>query len=337
MTEAARPPRLRAPLAAAVVAVAAVLAGCSGPGTDSTSSESGGGAVQPAPPASALQEKADSSPQKADTSTESARGDADAGKSGERTSSNGTTLARAKVTTRSIVRTADLLIRTKNVRTATDRAASLVAGVDGYVANQQSATDPDTERTETTSVNLVLRVPVEEFDRITRQLQQLGTVLSDKKEATDVTEEVVDVESRITSQKKSIERLRALLAEANTVGEVMQVESELATREADLEALQSRYAALSSQAALSTIRVTFQSPPRAAEPLDDEQTDSGFLAGLRSGWNAFVTVVQFLLTALGALLPFLLVLALILGVPGWRYFRARARRGTPAVETPPGS
>jgi hypothetical protein len=59
------------------------------------------------------------------------------------------------------------------------------------------------------------------------------------------------------------------------------------------------------------------------------KNDRGFLAGLKSGWNAFIATFSAIATALGAALPFVIVLALI-GVPLWRFRRSRRPAGTPA-------
>ena len=315
---------LRAPtIAAGVVAAVLVLAGCvNGAGNSSEA----GGSVQEAAARDAGAQSSDGS---APDSPDSAGGDKNPGRNA----------ARIEITTRLIIRTAEIAIRTDDVQAAADRATTQVQAGDGFVAGQQTTTAPevtggsDTSKgpVKPASVSLVLRVPVDDFDRVVRELHKLGTVLSDKRDATDVTEEVVDVESRVANQKKSIQRLRTLLGQAKTVGEVVQVESELTNREAELESLQARFEVLRSQAALSTIRVTFETP--AVAPPDDDDA-SGFLAGLRAGWSAFVTVVQGILTAVGAIVPFGLALALVFGVPAWLLIRARARRQPSAAEPP---
>ena len=176
------------------------------------------------------------------------------------------------------------------------------------------------------TIQLVLRVPVADFDRVRAGVRKLGAkVLDDKHNAQDVTDEVVDVESRIASQQKSIERLRALIGQAKTVGEVVQVETELTSREAELESLQARQSALASQSSLSTLSVMLSAPPK--EQVDVEPDDNlGFLSGLTDGWNAFVGTVQVILTVVGALIPFVVALALLGAIPAWFYLRARRRR-----------
>ena len=304
-------------IAACLLTAAAVVGGCSG--VDGMSAGGTSGAQKSAPEGARPPAVAD------ENAAGDAAGDAKGGSAGSP--------ARATdITVRAIIRTANLVVRTKGVQAAADRATALVEGGDGYVSSQQSTADPTTDKAKVTSVNLVLRVPVDDFDRVTAGIRKLGTVLADKRDANDVTEEVVDVESRVKSQKRSIERLRTLLGQANTVGEVMQVESELANREAELESLQGRFEVLSSQTSLSTIRVTFEAPPAGPSPETEEA--GGFLGGLRAGWDALLNVVQGLLTAVGAVMPFLAALALLLWLPAWLLLRARARRRTAATTTP---
>jgi hypothetical protein len=69
-------------------------------------------------------------------------------------------------------------------------------------------------------------------------------------------------------------------------------------------------------------------PPAITEPKEDK----GFVAGLKSGWNAFTAAFTSIATAVGALLPFLVLLAIIL-VPLW-LFRSKLRR-RPAALPPP--
>ena len=93
----------------------------------------------------------------------------------------------------------------------------------------------------------------------------------------------------------------------------MQVEAELARREADLESLQAQLAKLRDVTDLATIEVTLVSPDRVVQPPKDED-DLGFASGLRGGWDAFVGITLVVLTVLGALVPFAVVGALV-GVP----------------------
>lgn len=253
-------------------------------------------------------------------------GGAAAGERSER-SDGSETVARGEIRDRSIIRIGRMTVRVKDIRVAVGRATALVGGTEGYVESEQSTADEDGDLA---SAQVVLRVEADDYQRVAGGLRKLGKVLSDKSDTTDVTEEIVDVESRIESQEQSLERMRNLMAAAETVGEVIKVESELSTRQAELESLQSRYAVLTSQTSLSTITVDFERPDKDSEESPDDQ--SGFFWGLGRGWNALLEAGTVLLTVVGAVLPFATVVAVIF-VPLWLLLRGRIRRRT--QPTPP--
>ena len=152
-----------------------------------------------------------------------------------------------------------------------------------------------------------------------KKLAGLGERLSQSQTAEDVTTQVVDTRSRVATQTRSVARVRALLAQANNLGEVVQIESELAKREADLESLEAQLSRLKDTTELATIEVTFVGPTAVVAT---DEANLGFLTGLRGGWDAFVQIVLVGLTVLGALLPFLLAASLI-AVPAWLILRGR--------------
>lgn len=221
---------------------------------------------------------------------------------------------------RDIVYRGQISVRVKDVTAAADRAESLARSVDGVVFAEETSNVPGSPGDSTAS--LTVRVPPAEFRPVLKKLAGFGDRLSQSQTAEDVTTQVVDTRSRVATQTRSVARVRALLGRANTIGEVVQIESELAKREADLESLQAQLARLQDVTELATIEVTFVGPSAAAE---GDELDLGFLAGLRGGWDAFVAVVLVALTVLGATLPFLLGAAL-LGVPAWLVLRSRLVR-----------
>lgn len=225
---------------------------------------------------------------------------------------------------RSVIRTASVRLRSDDVLTAAKQAVVLVTTAGGLVAGEQTVVDPDDP--DLTVSMLTLRVPEAKLGALLDDLADLGTVLAQDQTATDVTEQVVDVESRIKSQTESVNRVRALLARANTVGEIVQIEAQLATREAELEALQAQAKQLADQTTLATVTVSIVGP----DPAGTEDDPSGFVAGLKQGWDAFVAAGTWLLTAIGIVLPFLL-LGLVVAVPLVAVLRRRSRREVPTA------
>jgi hypothetical protein len=177
---------------------------------------------------------------------------------------------------------------------------------------------------------LVLKVPPGRMDAVLDQLSRLGAEQSRTSSTQDVTEDVADIGSRVATMQASIARVRAILSRAEKIGDVVAVEGELSKRTTELESLQARQRALAGQVGYATVTLQLRGRSVAAAAPAPER--GGFAGGLQDGWHAFTTAVGWLLTALGTLLPFLLVL-----VPVGLAVRWALRRARPATERLSGS
>jgi hypothetical protein len=299
--------------AVSLIAAATVLAGCGGSNNGSETADSGAGSGMRAPSAAG---GPGSSASKAD-------GSASGGGSGTHTS------ARVVPITRSVVYRGEITVRVKNVAAAVARAEGFATGVDGLVYAEETSSEAGLKGA--ANATMTLKVPPTQFRPVLNQLGGLGKQLSRSQTAEDVTSQAVDIASRLRSQRSSVARLQALLAKATTVGAIVQVEGELSQREADLEALEAQQKTLSELVDLATINVSFVAPDVKVATVTKDHL--GFMSGLRGGLDALLVVVVVGLTAAGALLPFVITLALV-GVPAWLVLRSR-RHATPAVARAP--
>lgn len=219
-----------------------------------------------------------------------------------------------------MVRRVTMEVQVDDVTKAVTRARATASGSGGWVESEEVVPGGQDRPGH---ASLVLRVPSEGLDSVVASLGELGTVTGSRSSADDVKAEYKDVEARIATLEASADRLRELIGDATGVEAIAGLERELASREADLDGLKARLAVLADDVSRSTVTLHL-----AEDPADLGQTQerSGFLGGLQQGWAAFIASVSFLLTALGALLPFL-VLALLLLTPvlWWRRRRARGR------------
>jgi Domain of unknown function (DUF4349) len=218
---------------------------------------------------------------------------------------------------RKIIYTGEMALRVSSVDESANQLVALAAGADGYVSADERSIDAGRS-----SALVTVRVPADKFDTTLAAIGRLGTEESRKISSQDVTAQAVDLDSRVKTQQASVDRIRALLAQAKSIADITSVEGELTRREADLESLKAQLAALSDQAALSSITVNLLGPQAVAPP--KPKAKRGFLHGLSGGWHAFLAFLSVLLTVIGAVLPF----AVAFGVPAaaviW-YLRRRAR------------
>ncbi|WP_327352637.1 DUF4349 domain-containing protein [Streptomyces sp. NBC_01304] len=229
-----------------------------------------------------------------------------------------------------IIRTADLTVRVKDVPDALDKAQSAALDAGGIVGNE--TTDRDSKGHERSRV--VLRVPQDKYQEVLAALEGTGRLIEKKVKAEDVSDQVVDVESRIKSQQASVARIRELMDRATKLSDVVTLEGELSSRQADLEALLAQREYLKDRTSLATITLTL-SETAVKKKAVAEDDDPTFVDAIQGGWSAFVTALRWLTVILGAVLPFvaaLLVLAFL-----YRLVRARLPRRTPALPTGAGA
>jgi hypothetical protein len=228
---------------------------------------------------------------------------------------------------RAIIYTGSITVRVKDVGAAAAQATSIATGSGGFVGgDKRSSNDSYAEAT------IVLRVPAPKFGAVVDQLAKLGDQQQRDITTEDVTEEALDLDARISSQRARVDSGRRLLAQAKSLSDLVMLEGELAKREADLASLEAKKRRMDDLTALSTITVTLLAPQ--AEVVTEDDDEIGFMTGLKAGWTGLVGALVLLLTIVGLLLPWLIVIVPVVLGTVWlarRHHRQRLR----AMPTPP--
>jgi Domain of unknown function (DUF4349) len=242
---------------------------------------------------------------------------------GTGTAANGQT-SRLLLSSQSIIYTANLTVRSRDVNTAASRAIRMVLHAGGYLAGEQATSVP--RHPDLGTVSLTLKIPVPQYQAVIASLSGLGKRTSLNQQAVNVTQQVADVGSRVTSEQAAIAQLRVLLKRAGSVSELLAVQDQINTDESTLEALLAQQRALQRETSYGTVSLLLLSQRRP--PIHHKRTATGFLAGLSGGWRAFVAAVVWLLTAIGAVLPFIIAIAVLaaLGIAGRRRLLRRRTR-----------
>ena len=209
-------------------------------------------------------------------------------------------------TDRSVIVTGWATILVDDPQVAADDAAAIAEDAGGRVdgRNLQAPTDYSGG-----SATLTLRVPADSLDGVLTALGELGRVQSVSTNASDVTIEVQDLDARIGALRTSIERLQDLQADATSIDALIQLETAISDRQAQLESLQAQQRYYDDQITMSTLTVDLVSEPVVAEP------DPGsFWDGVVKGWQALGAFFAGLVIALGVLVPWLIPIVVIGGI-----------------------
>jgi hypothetical protein len=104
---------------------------------------------------------------------------------------------------------------------------------------------------------ITLGVPVDQFEVAIRRVRGLGLqVLDENASGEDVTDQFVDLQSRLNNLEATQARIQSFLEEAKTVDEALRINQELAKIEAQIEEIKGRMNFLADRSAFSTITVT---------------------------------------------------------------------------------
>lgn len=291
-------------MAAAAAITALLLAGCSAGG----SSDSGAPAVEAPSGGVAPQPQVDG-----EMAADGTAGDSTA-------------------TDRSVITTGWMSITVDDPIASAEDVAQLAEHAGGRVDNRSETPGTDTQQPR---ASLTLRIPADELDGVVKDLRGLGTVTSVSMDASDVTQQRQDLDARIDALTASVDRLRELLATATSVTDLIAIESELTTRQAELDSLTQQRDWLVDQVDYSTLTVELVTEAVAPSPVPDD-----FWSGVVAGWSALVAFATWLGVAVGVLLPWLGVLvvaAAIVVVVVVLATRGRRHHGpapTPTVTTP---
>lgn len=300
--------------AALLAAGGLVLAGCGAGGA----SDSSGGDVHPEQSQATRSEQSESG---AGSAREGGGDDSSAGadQSASTKDSSGKSSTYKAPTDAHIARTASLSITVEDIEQGAAKVRSEARSAGGYVSQEDSRAA--TSEGGRSWAEITVTVPVDELDRTTNDLAEIGEVTKRASSAEDLTSQYTDTAARVKTKTKAVERLRTLIDSTDDLDQVVTLEDELATREADLESMVSQQKSLEKRTATAPITVSLTT--EATEADETEEDTTGFIAGLSGGWDAFTGALTVGLTVLGAITPFAVTAVFLLAPVAWW---ARRRR-----------
>lgn len=233
---------------------------------------------------------------------------------------------------RRIIRNATLTLEVEQPAKAMPRISSIAEARGGFVVTSDSVKHTGTNGAAAYEVVTVeLRVPAAQFDAALADIRAAGgSVIAQKITGKDVTEEYIDLEARLRTQRALEAQLLEIMKRADAVDDAISVQRELTNVRTEIERVEGRRRFLENQSSLSTISVTLQPPAPFIGT-------TGFFRSIGTAFGEGVdiaaTITLFFIRLLLALIP----IALFLGVPAYFILRYLARRvrARPVPPVPP--
>lgn len=162
---------------------------------------------------------------------------------------------------------------------------------------------------------LTMRVNPRDFAMLSGTLGGNAKVLNHQTSTEDKTSEVVDVEAQLKNRSEYRDSLRELLREKNvkrTLSELMEIRDTMSQVQAEIDAANTRRALLERETAKQLVQMQFQ-PARVIA----SGTYSPWRQTWQRSWDNVTHSMQSMVLSGAALLPWLIVLGVILGLPLW--------------------
>lgn len=219
---------------------------------------------------------------------------------------------------RMIIRSGTMSLEVDSYDETEAKIKNIVNTFNGYLTNSTSKLDASGKK----QGSITIRVASDKFDAMIADLSKAGKVMNQNISGKDVTEEYMDADARLKTQRELEARLLKLLEEKTArLTDVVEVEQKLANVRENIEKTEGRMRYLKDQASFSTLTVMVYEPSMLTT-----STGGGFFYELgeavSKGLSGFTSVLAGIITVLIALAP-LIILVLIVIYLVVKYFKKR--------------
>lgn len=216
--------------------------------------------------------------------------------------------------TRMVIMTGSMNLEVKVFDPVYEKVMNLSKEMNGYVSS--SSVNKDTE-TGAKSGSVVLRIPTKNFEKAVVEVEKLGVVTSKEVKGEDVTEEYVDLSSRLKNLTAEEEQYLSIMKRAYKIIDMLAVEQQLERVRGEIERITGRMKYLRAMVEYSTLTVNLYERALPSLPLSFWNLPVTF----REALSAFLTVVR-------GIIRFLIWLAVFspfwAGVIfGWKFLKGR--------------
>ncbi|MFB6319627.1 DUF4349 domain-containing protein [Saccharicrinis sp. FJH54] len=193
---------------------------------------------------------------------------------------------------------------------------SLVVKHGGYYANER-LNNSDWQ----ISYNLKIRIPGGNFEKLIDEIETGGGEIKYKEiDARDVTDQFIDLETRLTNKKNYLKKYNDLLKQAKSVKDMLEIEERIRGIEEEIESTTGRLKYLGDLVDFSTLDLEISKPKDDKyQPEKRDKITKRLKHALSKGWFGFVDFFVFVVK----IWPFWIIVVII--VYGWKKYRNRRK------------
>lgn len=227
---------------------------------------------------------------------------------------------------------ANVVVEVNDYGKAQSEVRNLVTLSGGYILEFSESQSQD-ERGGT----FVLKVPASGFSSFLDQLEKLKSVSQQRSiQGQDVSEEYVDLESRLKVKQAMEERYLKFINEATKTSQLVEFANELERIQTEIEQIKGRMRYIDKNVSFSTIEIRLYQPEESIIKISKDDTPLVKRAeeALTGSLKVLSKLFQWIVVVLSGALP-LIVIAAVIGIPWWLLRRRDSKRRHVTTNQPP--
>lgn len=172
---------------------------------------------------------------------------------------------------RMVIFNAEMNLRVKKFEKARNALELKAKSYNGYIVQSSSSRYDDEQQSGT----MTFRIPQEHFQSFLNDAEGLSVQVYNRQvSGQDVTEEYVDIESRLKSKRAVEARLLDFMKEAKKTEDLLKISTDLARVQEEIEQIAGRKKYLENQSALSTVTITIEENDVPVPKIDNENLNT---------------------------------------------------------------
>lgn len=223
-----------------------------------------------------------------------------------------------------LVRTASLTLRTTAFEADLESVQALLESLGGYVENLYQYGDVASGDTRTASLSV--RVPSENLDAFLSGVEGVGRVTDRSESVTDMTVQYTDNQARLDTLYAKMERLNQLMAQAQEVSDLIELESAIADTQYEIERYETSQRDIDRRVDMSAVSVTLlEDTPAQSATAEDVGLGERLGAALNASLRWLGGFLRNMLVFVTMILPVAVPVAAI-AAAAWLIVRRRRSR-----------
>jgi len=200
---------------------------------------------------------------------------------------------KSTVSKKKIIKDGNISVKTNDINSSKKGIDDLLKKLNAYYESEDLQNND-----QAISYDLKIRVPAVNFEKLISNIENGKDEIKSKSiQARDVTEEYVDIETRLTNKREYLKRYKELLSKASTVKDILAIEENIRTLQEEIESKEGRLKYLSDQVSFSTLEINlYKEKEFIYKPQPQDKFSERVKTSLSNGWTSVVNFVLWTIT-----------------------------------------